>query len=201
MLFALLAVLWFLAACGDQPEYRRPSHLFVTGTALCAAVLVVSAVLPAGPRVLTWGLTGIAYLAAFTAVIATATPVQAAALTMTDALIERFGLLIIIVLGETVTGVVDGLTARSLSLLDHRVAGVVIDVAALVTFRRPVGSELLDWRHPVHELTHPLADGEDDGHHGLLVGRPFDRPDVDGVVTGVTVERLDDLTGFGVTAP
>lgn len=125
-LFALLAVLWFLAARGDQPEYRRPSRLFVTGTALCAAVLAASAVLPAGPRVLTWGLTGIAYLAGFTAAIATATPVQAAALTMTDALIERFGLLIIIVLGETVTGVVDGLTHTPVNALTLLVALVAV---------------------------------------------------------------------------
>jgi low temperature requirement protein LtrA len=122
VLFALLAVLWFLAARGDQPEYRRPSQLFVTGTALCAAVLAASAFLPAEPRVLTWGLTGIAYLAGFTDVIATATPIQTAALTMTDALIERFGLLIIIVLGETVTGVVDGLTHTPLNALTLLVA-------------------------------------------------------------------------------
>ncbi|HEX6403822.1 MAG TPA: low temperature requirement protein A [Pseudonocardiaceae bacterium] len=126
VLFALLALLWFLAARGDQPEYRRPSRLFVTGTALCAVVLAASAVLPAGPRVLTWGLTGVAYLAGFTAVIATATPVQAAALTITDALIERFGLLIIIVLGETVTGVVDGLTRTPVNALTLLVALVAV---------------------------------------------------------------------------
>lgn len=37
VLFAILAVLWLLAARGDRPEYRRPSRLFVTGTAACAA--------------------------------------------------------------------------------------------------------------------------------------------------------------------
>jgi Bacterial low temperature requirement A protein (LtrA) len=36
VLFAVLAVLWLLAARGDRPEYRRPSRLFVTGTAACA---------------------------------------------------------------------------------------------------------------------------------------------------------------------
>jgi low temperature requirement protein LtrA len=46
---------------------------------------------------------------------------------MTDALIERFGLLIIIVLGETVTGVVDGLArtpVNALTLVVARVAAV-----------------------------------------------------------------------------
>ena len=128
VLFALLAVLWFLAARGDRPEYRRPSRLFVIGTAVCAAALAVSAALPAGPRVLVWGLTGLAYLVGFTAVIATATPVQAAALAMTDALIERFGLLIIIVLGETVTGVVGGLARTPVDALTLVVALVAVVV-------------------------------------------------------------------------
>jgi low temperature requirement protein LtrA len=128
VLVALLALLWFLAARGDRDEYRRPSRLFVIGTALYAAVLAASAILPAGSRVPTWGLTGVAYLAGFSAVMATATPVQAAALRMTDALIERFGLLIIIVLGETVTGVVAGLAHTQVDALTIVVALVAVVV-------------------------------------------------------------------------
>ncbi|MDB5065798.1 MAG: hypothetical protein JWM18_2232 [Chloroflexi bacterium] len=126
VLFTLLALLWFLAARGDQPEYRRPSRQFVTGTALCAAVLAASALLPPGARVLVWGLTGVAYLAGVSAVIATASPLEAGALTMTDALIERFGLLIIIVLGETVTGVVSGLAHTPVDALTLLVALIAV---------------------------------------------------------------------------
>ena len=36
VLFAVLTVLWLLASRGDRPEYRRPSRLFVAGTAACA---------------------------------------------------------------------------------------------------------------------------------------------------------------------
>ena len=51
VLFAILAVLWLLAARGDRPEYRRTSRLFVTGTAACAALLAGTALLPAScPR-------------------------------------------------------------------------------------------------------------------------------------------------------
>src|ERR1700744_3555292 len=39
VLFAVLALLWLLASRGDGPEYRRPSRLFVTGTAACAVLL------------------------------------------------------------------------------------------------------------------------------------------------------------------
>src|SRR5205807_5440610 len=73
--------------------------------------------------------------------------------------------------------------------------------STLMTSPPPLGSDLLDRRHPVHELAHPLADGEDDGHHGLLRRRPFDRADADGVVPGVAVELLHDRTGLGVSAP
>src|SRR5215472_9091214 len=51
VLFAVLAVLWLLASRGDRPEYRRPSRLFVTGTAACAAALVGTALLPESARI------------------------------------------------------------------------------------------------------------------------------------------------------
>ncbi|MFE3526718.1 low temperature requirement protein A [Streptomyces sp. NPDC059161] len=128
VLFAVLAVLWLLAARGDSPEYRRPSLLYVVGTAACAVVLAASAALPAGLRVLTWGILAVAYLAGFAIVIATAVPVQAVALSVTDAVAERFGLFIIIVLGETVTGVVDGLAHEPTSALTLAVGLVAVVV-------------------------------------------------------------------------
>jgi len=112
VLFAVLAALWLLASRGDRPEYRRASRLFVTGTAACAVLLAATALLPASARVPAWGLLDAAYLAGFAAVILRAGPEQAAALIVTDALTERFGAFIIIVLGETLTGVVAGLSSQ-----------------------------------------------------------------------------------------
>src|SRR5690348_18051335 len=74
VLFAILTVLWLLAARGDSPEYRRPSRLFVTGTAGCAVLLIGTALLPSGARVPAWGLLDVAYLAGYAAVILTSTP-------------------------------------------------------------------------------------------------------------------------------
>jgi low temperature requirement protein LtrA len=128
VLFGILAVLWLLAARGDRPEYRRASRLFVAGTAACAAALAGTALLPASARILAWGLLEVAYLAGFTVVILAVTPVQAAAVLVTDALTERFGLLTIIVLGETVTGVVDGLTREPISGLTLGVGLVAVVV-------------------------------------------------------------------------
>jgi len=128
VLFAILTVLWLLAARGDRPEYRRPSRLFVTGTAACAVLLAGTALLPASARMLAWGLLDVLYLAGFTAVILKANSTQAAPLTITDALIERFGLLTIIVLGETLTGVVNGLASQPISGLTLAVGLVAVVV-------------------------------------------------------------------------
>jgi low temperature requirement protein LtrA len=128
VLFAMLAALWLLAGRGDRPEYRRTSRLFVLGTAACSILLVGTAFLPPGVRVAAWGLLGAGYLAGFAAMLVTATPAVAAALTITGALIERFGLLIIIVLGEILTGVVAGLASRPISGLTLSVGLVAIVV-------------------------------------------------------------------------
>jgi low temperature requirement protein LtrA len=126
VLFAVLAILWLQAARGDRPEYRRPSRLYVAGTAACAVLLAGTALLPAGARVPAWGLLDAAYLAVFAAVILTASP--GASLTVTDALIERFGTLIIIVLGETLTGVVTGLASQPISAVTLAVGLVAVVV-------------------------------------------------------------------------
>jgi low temperature requirement protein LtrA len=126
VLFAVLAVIWLLAARGDRPEYRRPTRMYVTGTAAFAALLAGTAVLPASARVPAWGLLDAAYLAVFAAVLLTTAP--SASLTVTDALIERFGTIIIIVLGETLTGVVSGLASRPISAVTLSVGLVAVVV-------------------------------------------------------------------------
>ena len=60
--------------------------------------------------------------------IITASPAQAAALIVTDSLTERFGAFIIIVLGETLTGVVAGLSGEPVSGLTLAVGLVAVVV-------------------------------------------------------------------------
>src|SRR5215475_3580034 len=81
-----------------------------------------------------------------------------AALAITDALIERFGLLTIIVLGETLTGVVTGLAREPVSGLTLAVGlvAVVIGFGAWWTYfdfvgRRPPRS------HPTASVSWVLA--------------------------------------------
>jgi low temperature requirement protein LtrA len=126
VLFAVLTVLWLLAARGDRPEYRRPSRLFVTGTAACAVLLAGTALLPSSARVPAWGLLEVAYLAGFAAILTSAS--QVAGQMITGALTERFGAFTIIVLGETLTGVVAGLSGEAVSGLTLSVGLVAIVV-------------------------------------------------------------------------
>jgi low temperature requirement protein LtrA len=167
VLFAVLTMLWLLAARADRPEYRRSSRLFVTGTAACAVLLVATAFLPASARVPAWGFVDAAYLAGFAAVLRTASPTVAAALSITDALIERFGLLIIIVLGEILTGVVAGLASQPISGLTLSVGlvAVVVGFGAWWTYfdfaghrpPRPTTTASLQWMFCHLPLTAAVA--------------------------------------------
>ena len=128
VLFGVLAVLWLLAARGDRPEYRRTSRLFVTGTAACAALLAATALLPAAARVPAWGLLDAAYLAGFAVEDRIAIASGDGQRLVTGALTERFGAFIIIVLGETLTGVVAGLAGQPVSGLTLAVGLVAVVV-------------------------------------------------------------------------
>jgi low temperature requirement protein LtrA len=144
VLFAMLAVLWLLAARGDRPEYRRASQSFVAGTAACAALLAGTALLPASDRVPAWALIDVAYLVGFSAILVTTDPAGAPGLVITDALTDRFGAFIIIVLGETLTGVVTGLSSRPVSGLTLAVGlvAVVVGFGAWWTYFDSAGHRL-----------------------------------------------------------
>jgi low temperature requirement protein LtrA len=136
VLFAVLAVLWLLAARGDRPEYRKPSRLYVAATTATAILLAGSALLPADARVPAWGVLDVLYLAGFSATSIMADAGDTPALIVTEALTERFGAFIIIVLGEILTGVVTGLSARPDSALTLAVglAAVVVGFGAWWTY-------------------------------------------------------------------
>jgi low temperature requirement protein LtrA len=167
VLFAILAALWLLAARGDRPEYRRPSRLYVTGTAASAVLLAGTAFLPASARMLAWGVLDTAYLAGFAAMILTAVPGRPGALTVTDALIDRFGQLTLIVLGETITGVVGGLAAQPISGLTLSVGlvAVIVGFGAWWTYfdfagnrqPRPERTATLQWMFGHLPLTGAIA--------------------------------------------
>jgi low temperature requirement protein LtrA len=73
-----------------------------------ATVILASALLPGSSRLLVWAGLGVAWIVGIT--LAARRSRAGLGLTPTDSLVGRFGLFIIIVLGEVVIGVVDGLS-------------------------------------------------------------------------------------------
>jgi low temperature requirement protein LtrA len=111
LLFLLIAVLWWRVSRADTADFIRPTRLYVSATLALAAGLAATVPLSAGARVGTWGTLAVFYLAGIVLVFTLVPGRFDTVVAVTDALNERFGLLVIIVLGETVTGVVSGLSA------------------------------------------------------------------------------------------
>ena len=110
LLFLLLAFLWWRISRVDSPEFARPVNLYVSITLAYAVGFAVSAPLSADARLIVWAVLSVLYLLSVGLVFEFVPGQFAEAVMVTDSLNERFGLLVIIVLGETVIGVVDGLS-------------------------------------------------------------------------------------------
>ena len=80
----------------------------MVGMAVSVVVILASAYLPATPRLLVWAGLAVAWIIGI--MLAARRSRASLGLTPTDSLVERFGLFTIIVLGEVVIGVVDGLS-------------------------------------------------------------------------------------------
>ena len=94
----------------DHPEFLTPTRRYVTGIGVSAAVVFASAFLPDGPRLVVWACVAIGWIGGMLALGHPAVGLSRG-LRPTESLVERFGLFTIIVLGEVVFGVVDGLSA------------------------------------------------------------------------------------------
>ncbi|HEV2918177.1 MAG TPA: low temperature requirement protein A, partial [Actinomycetota bacterium] len=92
----------------DHSEFLGLAGGYVAGMAVSVAVILASALLPAAPRLVVWAGLGVAWIIGI--VLAARSSRVGLGLTPTDSLVERFGLFTIIVLGELVIGVVDGLS-------------------------------------------------------------------------------------------
>jgi len=93
----------------DHAEFLATTAGYVVSMGVSATVILASALLPATPRLLVWAGLAVAWVVGIA--LAARRSRAGLGLTPTDSLVERFGLFIIIVLGEVVLGVVDGLSA------------------------------------------------------------------------------------------
>ena len=109
----------------DGPEFMVVTARYQAGMVVSVAVIILSAMLPAELRLVVWaGFTCVWFIAI---VLAGRSGIGLSpGVTPTESLVERFGLFTIIVLGEVIFGVVEGL-----SLAAHDVTTIVTGMLGL----------------------------------------------------------------------
>ena len=104
--------LWYEVRRQDariHPEFLADTGRYVVAMAVSVVVILVSTFLPAEPRLLLWAIFTVAWV--FLLLLFGRSGIGLGrGMTPTDSLVERFATLTIIVLGEVVFGVVDGLS-------------------------------------------------------------------------------------------
>jgi low temperature requirement protein LtrA len=125
---AVLTWLWYSVRRQDvrnHTEFLSGASRYVAGMAVGTVVVLLSATLPATPRLVVWACCAAAWVLGM--VLAVRDTTLSRALTPTESMVERFGLYTIIVLGEVVFGVVDGLSEH-----DRDVKTIATGMVALV---------------------------------------------------------------------
>ena len=121
----VMTLQWNAVRRRDHPDFRPITSRYVLGMVVSTVVILVSALLPAEPRLVSWAAVSALWVVAI--VIAGRSPVGLSPDVMpTDSLVERFGLFTIIVLGEVIFGAVDGM-----SLAVHDVTTIATGMLAL----------------------------------------------------------------------
>ncbi len=108
VLFMLYTWQWYLIHRIDEPTYRPITTRYLAGMAITVLALIASAFLDETGRLVIWGiLVALWFVGGFVQMrLDTSGAMQAG---VTGSLVERFGLFTIIVLGEVIVGVVDGI--------------------------------------------------------------------------------------------
>ncbi len=107
----LMLALWYGVHRQDSPEYASTTRRYLTAMVLTALVVAASAALPEEARVAAWAAVVVGWVAGMYVfgwiTSRDDTPSEVIA---DESLVERFGLFTIIVLGEVVVGVVNGIS-------------------------------------------------------------------------------------------
>jgi len=109
---AVMTWLWYTVRRQDvtkRPELVNETGRYVVAMAVSAAIMVASAYLPAQPRLIVWAVLVAGWVVVLL-LMGRSRIGLGGGMTPTDSLVERFGTFAIIVLGEVVFGVVDGLS-------------------------------------------------------------------------------------------
>jgi low temperature requirement protein LtrA len=105
----VLVLLWNSVRRQDEPEVARFTKQYSVGLLVSAALILASVFLPPEMRLVVWAAFVLLWIGAML-VLSFRSRTFTVGLTPTHSMVERFGLFTIIVLGEVVFGVVDGLS-------------------------------------------------------------------------------------------
>jgi low temperature requirement protein LtrA len=106
---AVLTWFWYVVRRQDAPEFGRLTGRYLIAMIVSVVVIGASAALPPDPRLVVWGLFGLGWVVGGS-VLDRSIEVGRSGIAASASLAERFGLFVIIVLGEVVVGVVSGLS-------------------------------------------------------------------------------------------
>ena len=141
----VLTLLWYSVRRQDSAEYSSVTGWYLAGMIASVAVVTASAALSSEARTIVWAIVVVGWVVG--GILLTRFQIEGTdiGLTPTDSLVERFGLFTIIVLGEVVVGVVEGISdaeRTALSIITGMI-GLMIGFAYWWTYFDFVGD-----RHP-----------------------------------------------------
>ena len=141
LLLVLLTWQWYEVRRRDLPEHRGASTPYVVGLVITIFVMFASAWLPDALRLLVWGGVVVGWVV-FGTVLFVGRGRPMSFFRATDSLVERLALFVIIVLGETVVGVVNGIgeTDRDALTIATGVLGLCIGFGIFWNYFDVVGA-------------------------------------------------------------
>ena len=105
----LLGWLWYSVRAQDDLAFRPATTPYIAGVLISATIVGASALLPDGARLAAWALVVVGWLAGITVLDWRSGATRDTSTNASVSMIERFDLFTIIVLGEVVVGVVNGI--------------------------------------------------------------------------------------------
>jgi low temperature requirement protein LtrA len=137
---AVVTWLWYVVRRQDDPIWHRITSRYLAGMIISIVVMVASAFAAEGVRLAMWGALVLGWIV--TIMVINLITDEDTRLVATDSTIERFGLFTIIVLGEVVVGVVEGISDSDRTALSVTTGmlGLLVGFAFWWTYFDFVGS-------------------------------------------------------------
>jgi len=139
---AVVSWLWYTVRVQDSEEYMAVTGRYLIGMLVSIGLMLVSAIVPTAVRLWIWA--ALVLMWAGFGLVAARDQAMERGVTITHSMVERFGLFVIIVLGEVVVGVVDGLSEveRSFRSITTGMIGLGVGFAYWWTYFDFVGGRL-----------------------------------------------------------